>query len=157
MKQFIILVLLLVFSIVYAQRIAVVDVEKVMKADQQLRIDQKTIKATFSPRLKVLAKERVALKKLLKQQMSEKDNKAVAEQVTELEQKIHDDAARLQLDVQNAQAKSLRRAYSRARTTISNIAKSKDYDVVLIKGQSIYAKADTDITQSVIRGVKQAK
>lgn len=139
-----------------ATSVAVIDVDKILKDYPVVQKIDKDLQAQFGPRANKLAAQQTAISD------EENDLKRNGSIMTDAQRNklqidianntniLQAQQAQFNQDLQNAQNKSMKTVLAAINQAVTQIAKTKGYDIVLQKDRTVYISDSVDISNSVL-------
>lgn len=143
------------------KRVAVVDVKQVMDESVAAKAAQKeiaSIKDKYLDEIKASDKKLQDRRKELLDQKKVMDEKTFNKKVSEFESKVQQErvaAAKKQKIVEAAFVKSLELIRDETLKIVAEIAKDKNYDLVMPTSQLLYSNSGADITDEVLKKINE--
>jgi outer membrane protein len=144
-----------------ASKIAVVDLQKIMRTSDEMKNVQAKLEQTFKPRRDKLMGMEADLKtdmdafKRDGAVMSQVSRKAAEEKIMTAQQLLERDGQQYQQELNAAQNQAMELFYKKIQTVISSVAKEKKYDLVLQKDAAPFSLDGLDLTEQVMKAVEQ--
>jgi len=141
--------------------IGVVDRNKVAMGSPQLAAARTELKAKFEPREKGLMIKQTAFKASVdaygknSTTMKKEAKEAMQKKLMDEQKALQDEQGKFQNDLMEAQGSKTKVIEKQIEASVSDIATSKKYDLVIEKAAVIYSKNNIDITNEVIAKMKK--
>lgn len=163
MRKLVFCLSLLLATSVWAadNKIAVVDVQKVLATAPQVAAIKTKLQNQFDPQSKAITELQKQLQadveKYTKDNavMKDKEKKDLQDKVTTEQKKVRDLEVSFQQNLVNAQNQAMQTILKQIQDTAEDIAKKQKYDLVLVKGAVLYSDATLDITDQVVTALKK--
>ena len=163
MRKLVFCLSLLLASSVWAadNKVAVVDVQKVLSVAPQVAAIKTKLQNQFDPQNKEITELQKQLQadveKYTKDNavMKDKEKKDLQDKVTTEQKKIRDMEVSFQQNLVNAQNQSMQTILKQIQDTAEDIAKKQKFDLVLVKGAVLYSDPTLDITDQVVAALKK--
>lgn len=139
-----------------AAKIAVVDLQTVLKNSSEVQKIRQNLKEKFSDKRQSLQKAQANLQSLMKKYkknksvMTDKKKEALEDKIDEARQRVQSLQSDFQQQYISAQNEQLSSFVDKVKGKVQKIAKSKGYDLVLEQNSVAYASDDMDITDTVL-------
>lgn len=143
------------------QKIAVVDIQKVLTTAPQVAAIKTKLQNQFDPQ----SKEITELQKQLQSDvdkytkdnavMKDKEKKDFQDKVAAEQKKLRDMEVSFQQNLVNAQNQSMQTILKQIQDVVESMAKKQKYELVLVKGAVLYSDATLDITDQVVAALKK--
>lgn len=143
-----------------AERIGVVDINKVMGSSKQAAEIKAKLEKKYRPREeKLLALQKTIQEDIQKLQrdasvMTDEQKKSLQEKIMKARQGFENKGRAFQQEVNKAQNEEMQKLFGQVKSVVDSVAKSEKYDVVLQKDAVQYIAGNNDITNKVIAKLK---
>lgn len=144
---------------VYAERIGVVDLQKIMQTSPQMKAIQAKLETEFKPRRDQLMSTEANLKhdmEKLKRDtavLSQVQRKDLEKKIVTAQQKLERDGQQYQQELSTAHNEAMEEFYGKIRAAISKVAESDKYDLVFQKDAAPFSVEKLDITSKVMQAI----
>lgn len=141
-------------------KIAVVDVEKIMRDSPQMKAIQTKLEKDFMPRRDKLVKMEEAIKndmeKLQRDDavLSDKQKKEKRAKIMEAQKAFEIEGRSYQQELSAAHGKAVKELYSKVQKTLEKVAKKDGIDLILQKEAAPYSASNLNITDKVMDQMK---
>ncbi|HBS52315.1 MAG TPA: hypothetical protein DEA62_05000 [Coxiellaceae bacterium] len=158
------MIFLMFGSSVFAEmKIGVINYEKVVVESPQLAAAKADFKKKFEPREKEINEaqkkfqDEIAAFSKDSPTMKEDAKKAAQQKIMEQQKKLQEMQAKFQKDATTAQNDTMNNILKKVEDVINKIAADQKFDLVIAKTSVPYSKKELDITDEVIKQVKNKK
>lgn len=156
---FLALCLVLMGMNAYAERIGVVDLQKIMQTSPQMKAIQAKLEKEFKPRRDQLVSTEENLKhdmEKLKRDtavLSQMQRKELEKKILTAQQKLERDGQQYQQELSTAHNEAMEEFYGKIRAAIAKVAESDKYDLVFQKDAAPFSVEKLDITSKVMQAI----
>lgn len=153
-------VMIIGMSQVFANQIAIVDMQQIFQTAPQVKKINDALQKQFSSRREeIVAKGKTFQDEVQKYQkdktvMSSKDSNATKDKLTKEENDLRQLQAKYQQDLYAAQNQNMNEFMKQVKDAVKSIAMEKKLDVAIPKNSILYASEGLDITQDVLKKLK---
>lgn len=152
--------LLLVLSgSVHADKIGVVDLQKIMQTSAQMKVIQEKLEKEFKPRRDKLVAMEEGLKKDMEtfkrdaSIMSQTQRKELEKKIVSIQQQFEREGQQYQQELSTAHNEAMEEFYNKIRAAIAKVAQTDKYDLVFQKDAAPFSVEKLDMTARVIQEI----
>ena len=144
----------------FAEKIGIVDINKVMAESKDASKIKSDLEAKFKPReQKLLTEQKSIQEDIQKLQrddavMTEAQKKALQEKIIKARKDFEIKGRAFQQEVNTAQGQAMKQLFEKVKGVVDSVAKAGKYDVIFQKDAVQYISPDHDITSQVIVKLK---
>lgn len=145
-----------------AQKIGVVDLQKIMQTSDEIKAIQSKLEQEFKPRRDKLMGMEADLKTDMdafrrdSAVMNQSKRKEAEEKIVAAQEKLEREGQQYQQELSAAHNQAMEQFYNKIRTAISKVAQEKKYDLVLQKDAAPFSLDKLDVTDRVIEVARDA-
>ena len=141
-------------------KIGFVNLATIMQEAPQVKKIDTQLKQEFAPRSAKIKAAETAMQnhvQVLKRNasvMSAKEKSAAQAKLVKENEALQKQQSQFEQDLQTAQAKAMKKLFTKISSIVTSVAKNNGYDIVLQKNAAIYYKPALDVTDQVIKKLK---
>jgi len=143
-----------------AQKIGIVDINKVMSSSKDAASIKSELEAKYKPREQKLLGEQKAIQEEIKKLqrddsiMTEAQKKSLQEKIMAYRKNFEAKGRSFQQEVNAAQSQAMKNLFDKVKVVVDTVAKNNKFDVVFQKDAVQYIAPGNDITAKVIAKLK---